>query len=148
MTTYTYETNCGQYVLHVDGRPSSAPVDQISIAIDVGAGARLKIGDPTSVQKWVDKYRAKLKASGFGEMAEELKVITGRFTLEDLNRCLSTSGYAIAMYERLLKGELPQLPLFPPASSSSSAARAESTPQPAVRPAVSATATRRYPRPR
>lgn len=146
MSAYTYETNCGQYVLHVDGRPTTAPVDEISIAIDVVEGARLRIGDPVSVQKWADKHRAKWTEAGFPEKADDVKVITGRFTLEDLNRCLSTTGYDFAMYQRLLKGELAQLPLFPPTTPRSPGPEASGPHFTATPPAVAP--ARRYPRPR
>ncbi|GBG14586.1 uncharacterized protein NMK_2185 [Novimethylophilus kurashikiensis] len=111
MSDYCYKLNCGQYVLHEGDDPIGAVMDEVSICFDKESGTLHKHGRPELVQDWHAKAQAKYREAGFDEMADELIVITGRFALEDLNRCLSTSGYVGVFYNRLLKGEAAPQPL-------------------------------------
>lgn len=104
MTTYEYKLNAGQYVLHCDGVPSGPVMDEVAIALDVESGTRHKIGDPKMVADWVLQAKQKLRAAGADEMANQLTVISGRFSLEDLNRCWSTSSYALTLYRKVMAG--------------------------------------------
>lgn len=95
-----YETDCGQYVKFIDGRPVSAPMDTVAIAVggDGEGGLILhRHGDPASVHKWVSDTKAKFAAVGdLGEtMAAELRVVEGQFDLQDLNRAIERNPNAI-----------------------------------------------------
>ena len=72
-----------------------------------------KHGSPESVTKWFNNTREKFTSSGFKEMADDLMVITGRFPLKDLNKCLTNSGYVLKMYKKMQAGELAQESEFP-----------------------------------
>lgn len=116
---FHYETNCGQYVLHEDRKPVRAPVDEVSLAFDAAEGILHKHGTKDSVAKWYTEARKRFSEAGCAEMMDGIVVITGRFMLEDLNKCLTTSGYVAVLHQRLLAGELEQLPLTPATSAHS-----------------------------
>jgi hypothetical protein len=103
-----YRLNCGQYVLHNGDQPVYRVLDEIALALDKEEGALCKYGDPVTVEAWAAKERARMRSIGHGweESADNLIVITGRFPLAELNRCLSNHGYAGTLYRKLLAGEL------------------------------------------
>lgn len=119
MSSAVYQLNCAQYVLYRDGKPVTAPCDEIALAIGKAEGILHKHGKPESVRTWVAQSRAKLLESAASlpmerralviEMANDLTVLQGRFTLDDLNRCLSTTGYAKTLYEKAMAGTLESL---------------------------------------
>ncbi|NCQ52152.1 hypothetical protein GW796_09725 [archaeon] len=39
-------------------------------------------------------------------MAKDIVVITGRFPIEEINKCLSTSGYIVKFYNDLMSGKI------------------------------------------
>ena len=114
---FNYQLNCGQYVLHQGDKPIHRVLDEVSLVFDKECGALYKHGAPEAVQKWLTKTQAKFRAGGFDGMAETLVCITGRFELDDLNRCLSTTGYVRTLYERLQAGELASLSFTPAPSA-------------------------------
>lgn len=115
-----YRLNCGQYVLHDGDQPIGAVLDSVAIALDKSSGTLHKHGSPELVERWLSTAQARFRQSGYPEMADDLVIIQGRFTLEDLNRCVSTSGYVGRLYQRLLAGAVTTLdPMgnpVPPAS--------------------------------
>jgi hypothetical protein len=108
---YQYRLSGGQYVLCEGGIPKSAPVDEISMAIDRASGTLHKHGDPAWVQQWAKTAQAQFRSVGFNEVADDLVVVTGRFPLDEINRCLDTTTYVATFYERLTKGEIKPLAL-------------------------------------
>lgn len=114
---HSYGLNCGQYVLMAGDKPVGPVLDEVSIALDKTEGTMHKHGSRESVQAWHAQAQAKLRAGGSGEWADNLVVLTGRFPLEELNRCLSNSGYAGALYAKVMAGQLEQLPLVTPTPS-------------------------------
>jgi hypothetical protein len=109
--SYSYTLNCGQYVGNRDGHPVTAPMDEVAIALDAVEGFLHKHGDPVMVRQWVANCQRRLSEASAGELASQIVVISGRFALDDLNRCLTTSGYAGLLYERALQGHAPWLEL-------------------------------------
>lgn len=109
---YSYELNCGDYVLHRDGKPCGPLLQEVALALDTYSGVLHKHGAAGMVETWVANSKAKLSAAGFQEMADQLTVMKGRFTLEDLNRCLSTAGYVHVLYKKAMAGELDSLDMF------------------------------------
>lgn len=106
---YHYKMNCGQYVLHDGADPIGPVMDEVALAFDCESGTLHKHGSVAMVSKWHETAQAKFRAGGFADMADQLLMIAGRFPLEDLNRCLSTSGFVARLYERLRRGEVQAL---------------------------------------
>ncbi|MFK4705650.1 hypothetical protein ABIC83_002489 [Roseateles asaccharophilus] len=114
MSDFNYQLNCGQYVLHQGDTPIHKVLDEVGIAFDSENGVMLKHGDPEFVSQWAERIRKKFRDGGFAEMAAQVVYIAGRFPLDDLNRCLTTTGYVLKLYERLQAGTLPQQELPKP----------------------------------
>lgn len=106
---FTYELNCGQYVLHRDGQPIGPLLDEVALAISKEDGILHKHGPHDLVLKWHQNTSDKLRRGGFSELADDLIVICGRFPLEALNRCISTSGYALVLYRGIQAGTIAAL---------------------------------------
>lgn len=100
---YNYRLNCGQYVLHQGDKPIGPVMDEVAIAFDRECGTLHKHGSVEMVRQWLQKSQDTFRQAGFPDMAENLIMIAGRFDLEDLNRCLSTTGYLAQFYPRLLR---------------------------------------------
>lgn len=118
-----YRLNCGQYVLYKGDAPVQAPMDEVALAFDSEAGVLHKHGKPDQVSAWAASARKSLgdaaEAAGDEEarrairaLASALVVIQGRFPLEELNRCLSTSGYVGVLYRKALQNQLPCLDIL------------------------------------
>lgn len=103
---YQYRLNCGQYVLHNGEAPIGPVMDEVAIGFDKESGTLHKHGSLATVEKWLKNAQAKFRAAGFDDMANELTMVSGRFELDDLNRCLSTTGYIGRLYEKLQRGEV------------------------------------------
>jgi hypothetical protein len=107
----SYGLNCGQYVLMDGDRPIGRVLDEVSIALDKVEGTLHKHGSPDSVHAWHSRTQQALRSSGANEMADNLVVLTGRFPLDELNRCITHTGYAGRLYAKALAGQLEQIPL-------------------------------------
>lgn len=119
MNDYHYELNCGQYVLHNGDKPIGPVLNEVAIAFDRESGTLHKHGSVENVQAWVDKSQKRLResatASGslgdlVAKMANDLVIVSGKFPVEEVNRCLSTSGYVLRMVEKLQQGQIGQEP--------------------------------------
>lgn len=112
---YHYKTNFSQYVL-MDGKTCLyGPYDQISICFDRDSGTLHKHGEPGRVAAWHEKTTKAFRECGYAEyaeMADDLVCVTGRFPLEEINKCISCSGYAGIFYKKLLAGEIAELPVI------------------------------------
>jgi hypothetical protein len=111
--SFSYSQNCGQYVLMQDGKPVGRVLDEVAIAFD-REGTLYKHGAPEMVTKWADTMKAKLRNSPASHLADDLLVITGRFPLAELNRCLDTASYVLRLYAGALDGTLAPMPYVPP----------------------------------
>ncbi|KWA84063.1 hypothetical protein WL29_22110 [Burkholderia ubonensis] len=107
-----YELNCGQYVLFVNGRPVSSILDEVAICLDKASGTRHKHGDPDMVNAWCKKTQDAFRSNGLDEMANDLVVIQGRFTLEDLNKVVDNTTYAATLYQKVIDGTAETLDLM------------------------------------
>lgn len=102
---YTYQLNCGQYVLCRDGRPILRPLDDVALAASAdsasGEVTLHKHGDPTQVEAWFQVAHARLCAAGASgndrakAMAEELKVVRGHFDVNVLNLAINGARSAL-----------------------------------------------------
>ncbi len=86
------------------------PLDQISIAIDTAEGTLQKHGQPDRVAAWYANTSKKLRDAGCGEWADNLVVVTGRFPVEEVNKCVGAMSYAGIFYKRLVAGEIEEMP--------------------------------------
>jgi hypothetical protein len=101
MSRYHYETNCGQYVLHENGKPVGPLLDEVAIAYALdkedGLHTLHKHGSPEHVNRWANTTSSKLRETGdpFSmQMADEIQVVQGKFDVEDLNAVLG-NGHAL-----------------------------------------------------
>lgn len=101
MSEYTYRLNCDDYVLHRDGQPIGPLLPTVAIAFDKETGTLHKHGAPASVSAWLRTAQQALRSIGQPDSAEALIMLEGRFPVDELNRCISTSGYILRLYQSL-----------------------------------------------
>jgi len=112
---YQYGLNCGQYVLNRadlrtgDFVPIGRLLDEIALGIDIENGTLHKHGPAERVHEWHVVTSKQLRAGGAGEFADHLVVVTGRFPLEEINKCLTHTGYAKVFHQKLAAGEIEPL---------------------------------------
>ena len=107
---YTYSLNCGQYVLMHGNKPIARVMDALSFAIDIVEGNLAKYGDPEQVQAWYAREVVKMRQIGWDEQADALVVVTGRFPLDEVNAMMLNRALAGLFYQRLVGGEINELP--------------------------------------
>lgn len=97
---YEYQLAYGTYYL-VDKRTQEKlyGMDEVAICfscgfVEDGQILLLKHGSPENVQKYF-----KEKVSAYESLGARLRVVTGKFPVDELNKILSTTGYL----ERFLK---------------------------------------------
>lgn len=106
--TYHYQLNAGQYVLMQGDTPVGSLLDEVALALDRESGTLHKHGSAESVSAWLTQARAKFQAVGYRDLANNLVMVCGKFPLDELNRCLSTTGYVGVLYGKLLAGQVAQ----------------------------------------
>ncbi len=109
---FHYELDCGQYVLFSGSVPVGRVLDEVAICLDKSNGTRHKHGDPDVVRAWCQKAQAAFRSNGHNDMADDLVVVQGRFTLEDLNKMVDNTTYAAALYEKVMSGQAEMLDLM------------------------------------
>lgn len=109
---YNYKLNCSEYVLHCGNTPIGALLQEVAVAFDKDSGTLFKHGDPALVEKWYQKTVSAYRSSGLSDMADSIVVIQGRFKLDDLNKCLTHTGYAKVLYEGIQAGTLQMLDIW------------------------------------
>lgn len=102
---YDYRLNCGQYVLHLDGKPVGKVLDDIALAIDAENGILRKHGEVAMVEAWAKKEREKLRPY-FPQLADSLVVLSGRLPLAEVNKCLKNSGFGEKLLADAKSGRL------------------------------------------
>lgn len=109
MNEFHYRLENEQYVLFQDGGPIRAPLTEVGLVFDVESGTLHKHGDPALLQAWFDQTRKKLTdvddpmlKAMTSQMANDLVFIQGAFDLDELNKCLSITGYVRRFYENLV----------------------------------------------
>jgi hypothetical protein len=65
-----------------------------------------KHGSPEQVQKWLERNREKYMAAGLIDEANSLAMISGKFPVEELNKCLDCTGYLDSMLKKFGFGGL------------------------------------------
>lgn len=102
MSDFCYRQADGAYVLYCDDEAIGDPFAEVSLGFDRDSGTLHRHGDPVQVQSWFVAYTGELRAAGHAAMAERIVTLTGRFELEELNKCLQITGYVSRMYSRLM----------------------------------------------
>lgn len=98
---YTYQLNCDQYVLCQDGQPILRPLDEVAIVVsrdaETGDVTLHKHGEPDRIDDWFKSTRARLASTGPTgvAMAEEMKLVRGRFNIDALNLAINRSQSAL-----------------------------------------------------
>lgn len=108
-----------KYVLFDENEPVLQGLDEVALCFDVETGTLHKHGDPARVMLWHRESQKAFRAAGFDAMAEQLIAVSGRFPTEEINRCLSNTGYSARFYEKLKAGEIqPSDPVAPVSTAS------------------------------
>lgn len=94
MSDYRYVMNGPHYVLTDDGKFIGPPLLEIAVGFDKEDGIVRKHGAVAMVERWASDTRAKLRAGGLHDWADNLIVLSGKLDIEAINRYISTSGYA------------------------------------------------------
>lgn len=112
-----YELRSGSYYL-IDFDVAPNPItkereirlmsDVVSICFDRDNGTLHKHGRPESVEQWATVTAKKFRDNGLVEMANDLMVVTGAFPVDEINKCLSHSGYCKIFLEKILVMEPPK----------------------------------------
>jgi hypothetical protein len=110
---YNYRLNCSEYVLHKGDAPVGPLLQEVALAFDAESGTLHKHGAPAMVSKWAEDTSLKLRNVGAADLANALLVISGRFPLPALNKCLTASGYVGVFYAELRAGVHKELPMLP-----------------------------------
>lgn len=108
--THEYRIEHGSYYFYADGQMRFM-TDEVAILFDRECGTLLKHGRPELVEAYRDQALQKVGAaveSGATDLAgadllnSGWTLITGKFPVEELNRCLDTSGYVLRLYQQCL----------------------------------------------
>lgn len=110
-----YEQYMGTFY-QKDSRTSSLiwAGDEVAVCYDANpeAPCLLKHGDPKSVEEYAQGARQLFASKRLNHFIKDITVVTSRhWDVEELNRCLSTSGYILYMIENLAKREK-ETPVF------------------------------------
>lgn len=113
--SYEYELNYGSYYLYDTNKPVNSITkerdiilmcDSIAIAFDSESGTLHKHGRPEQVTQWYNTARNKFISAGFDDMANSLILIEGTFPVEEVNKCISCSGYISVFYKKLQDNQI------------------------------------------
>lgn len=109
--THEYRLEHGSYYLYdFSKKPSLITkkhdiilmTDKIALCLDAKEGVLHKHGKPEFVLKWYISTRNKLIQNNFDEMANDLIYLEGSFDVEEINKCISCSGYVLTFYKNLI----------------------------------------------
>jgi hypothetical protein len=105
-----YELKHGSYYLYdMDAKPSVLSgereirimTDTVALCFRRGDGSLLRHGGPDQVEPWAAAEAQRLRAAGLADWADEVTVVTGAFPVDELNRCLTTTGYCSTLMRNL-----------------------------------------------
>lgn len=99
-----YEKTANTYVLRDKKGKQLINTDYPAILFDRDSGTLHKHGDYKIIRKIAAEMRAKYARVGAHDMAKDLVIFASRtFPIDELNKCLSVSGYCKLMFERISK---------------------------------------------
>lgn len=118
--SHKYELQYGSYYLYDNSvnpitkeRNIKLMCDEVAICFDKESGTLHKHGIPEYVSKWYFESRKKFIDAGFQDMADDLIMIQGAFPVEELNKCLSTTGYISKFWKKLQENQIQSAKLVP-----------------------------------
>lgn len=101
MYRYVYEN--GEYLL-TDGDDILYRYEEIAIAFskdDEGMWTMHKHGSEKHVREWFNKVTKLYRDAGHNDIADDIVMISGKFPVEEINRCIDTPGYIKTMCKKL-----------------------------------------------
>lgn len=88
-----YVLKNGKYAFFLDGRSLFA-TEEVSILFDSFDMTVHKHGTPFLVEaEFKNMHKTYGRAKGLEDIADNLRVITGKFDIDELNKVISTAGY-------------------------------------------------------
>ncbi len=102
MSVYEYRRNGPHYALTDNGEFIGPPLTEIAIAFSRSDGTLHKHGGVTMVENWATEARQKLRSGDLSDWADDLIVLSGPLDIDEINKCISTTGYCKRYYERVL----------------------------------------------
>lgn len=97
-----YTLSPAGYTLWSDGTVLFENQPEIAIVVDTATGTLHKHGQVAYAQAWHKKTQEAFRKHGFGDMADDIVCVCGAFDVEDINRCLSHTGYAGHLVKKIL----------------------------------------------
>jgi hypothetical protein len=96
-----YLDNESNYIFNCDGKELFVG-KEVSIAVSCdginGQYTLHKHGAKEHVSGWLNTAVSAFREKGFDDMANELKMLSGKISLDDLNRSISTTGYVKKLF--------------------------------------------------
>lgn len=104
MPIYSYED--GKYILfYRDNGDVLATMDEVAISFskdeDPSMWTLHKHGTPKAVQEWHDNTVMRFRKAGHYDIVNDMVMISGKFPVDELNKCIEISGYIKRMVEKL-----------------------------------------------
>lgn len=105
-----YEMRHGSYYLvDFDEKPSLLTgereihlmTDEVAICFDRDCGTLLKHGSPATIEAWCVEKSKKYRDAGLHDVADSMIVLSGAFPVEEINKCLSITGYCKRFMEKM-----------------------------------------------
>lgn len=75
--------------------------ETVAIAFDARTGKLHEHGHPLRIHSWASNTRRRLRAAGDYERANDIVVVSGPLPVDEINKCLSITGYCRQLFKRL-----------------------------------------------
>ena len=107
-----YQIEHGSYYLYDMDRPPNLitksrdvklMTDVVAIGFDRSKGVLHKHGRPEDVEKWARNIQDALRSTGLDQLANDIVVMSGKFPIDELNKCLKNGSYCKTLYESVIK---------------------------------------------
>ena len=108
MKEYTYKIEGNEYVLYHGNEVVSRNDYGVALCynLDGECSGILKHGNKKTVEEYFKKNFSKLMDSGLIEMAQNLKYISGRLPVDEVNKAISITGYINKLHQKIMNNEI------------------------------------------
>ena len=108
MKEYFYKIEGNEYVLYHGDKVVSRNDYAIALCynLDGEFSGILKYGNKKTVETYFKKNFSKLMNSGLTEMAQNLKFISGRLPVDEVNKAISITGYISKLHQKIINNEI------------------------------------------
>lgn len=96
-----YRMEEGKYAFYLDGE-CLMTCEEVAFLVDLGTNGRLMHGEPGPVEARLQLMSAAFRGAGFHKEADDLVVIKGKFTLEELDKLVNIADYPGRFYRVLM----------------------------------------------